>query len=269
MRAADADRAGRPGFGVYLVTDPVLADRHGLGVLEVVRAAVASGVGMVQVRDKHATARDLLALTVAVADAVGDRATVVVDDRLDVALAARHAGHRVAGVHLGQSDLPVAVARALLGPDAHVGLTANTPEHLAAAARLPRGTVDLLGVGVVHPTTTKPDHPPALGHDGFARLAAATDLPCVAIGGVTLDDVAGIRAAGAAGIAVVSGICAAPDPGAAAAAFVAAWSRYEPGTDSAPDTDTAFAQPGHEAGGGRHRRGGSRLPAAGDHGADA
>ncbi len=227
------------GFGVYLVTDPALSDRHGIGVLGVVRAAVHGGVRIVQVRDKDASARDLLALTAAVADAVGDRATVVVDDRLDVALAARHAGHRVAGVHLGQSDVPVTAARALLGADAHVGLTANTPEHLATVAALPRGTVDLLGVGVVHPTATKADHPPALGHDGFGRLARATDVPCVAIGGVTLDDVGPLRAAGAAGVAVVSGICAAADPGSAAAAFVSAWG---PGPDHG-------AEPGPSGGG--------------------
>lgn len=227
------------GFGVYLVTDPALSDRHGIGVLGVVRAAVHGGVRIVQVRDKDASARDLLTLTAAVADAVGDRATVVVDDRLDVALAARHAGHRVAGVHLGQSDVPVTAARALLGPDAHVGLTANTPEHLATVAALPRGTVDLLGVGVVHPTATKADHPPALGHDGFGRLARATDVPCVAIGGVTLDDVGPLRAAGAAGVAVVSGICAAADPGSAAAAFVSAWG---PGPDHG-------AEPGPSGGG--------------------
>ncbi|MCA5925004.1 thiamine phosphate synthase [Curtobacterium oceanosedimentum] len=213
----------RRDLGVYLVTDGALADRHGVGVLGVVRAAVQAGVRIVQVRDKDASARDLLALTVAVAGAVGDRAAVVVDDRLDVALVARRDGHRVAGVHLGQSDVPVAAARALLGPGAHVGLTANTLGHLSTVERLPRGTVDLLGVGVVHPTATKADHPPALGHDGFARLAAATDLPCVAIGGVTLDDVDPLRAAGAAGVAVVSGICAAADPGSAAAAYVAAW----------------------------------------------
>ncbi|MGN8050528.1 thiamine phosphate synthase [Curtobacterium sp. 22159] len=229
-------------LGVYLVTDGRLSDRHGIGVLGVVRAAVHGGVRLVQVRDKDASARDLLALSAAVADAVGDRATVVVDDRLDVALAARSAAHLVAGVHLGQSDVPVGVARALLGPDAHVGLTANTPEHLAAVARLPHGTVDLLGVGVVHPTATKADHPPALGHEGFARLAAATEVPCVAIGGVTLDDVAPLRAAGAAGVAVVSGICAAADPGSSAAAFVAAWTGAGPagdplghGSDGPPD----------------------------------
>ncbi|MFJ3321552.1 thiamine phosphate synthase [Curtobacterium sp. NPDC086286] len=242
------------GFGVYLVTDPALSDRHGIGVLGVVRAAVHGGVRIVQVRDKDASARDLLALTAAVADAVGDRATVVVDDRLDVALAARHAGHRVAGVHLGQSDVPVTAARALLGPDAHVGLTANTPEHLATVAALPRGTVDLLGVGVVHPTATKADHPPALGHDGFGRLARATDVPCVAIGGVTLDDVVPLRAAGAAGVAVVSGICAAADPGSAAAAFVSAWG---PGPDHG-------AEPGPSGGGDPFL-----LADATHHGADA
>lgn len=238
--------------GVYLVTDGVLCDRHGIGVLGVVRAAVHAGVRIVQVRDKDASARDLLALTSAVADAVGDRALVVVDDRLDVALAARHAGHRVAGVHLGQSDVPVEAARALLRPDAHVGLTANTPEHLAAVARLPRGTVDLLGVGVVHPTSTKPDHPPALGHDGFARLARtarSTGVPCVAIGGVTLDDVPPLRAAGAAGVAVVSGICAAADPGAAAAAYVAAWADHLPeaGRSDGGDPRLQAVDTGHGA----------------------
>lgn len=241
------------GFGVYLVTDGALCDRYGIGVLGVVRAAVHAGVRIVQVRDKDASARDLLALTGAVADVVGERALVVVDDRLDVALAARHAGHRVAGVHLGQSDVAVEAARALLGPDAHVGLTANTPEHLAAVARLPRGTVDLLGVGVVHPTVTKPDHPPALGHDGFARLAqlaGGTGVPCVAIGGVTLDDVHPLRAAGAAGVAVVSGICAAADPGSAAAAYVAAWADHLPsaGRTDRGDPFLQAVAPGHGAG---------------------
>lgn len=232
--------------GVYLVTDGAMCDRHGHGVLGVVRAAVHAGVGVVQVRDKTASARDLLALTAAVADAVGDRAVVVVDDRLDVVLAARQAGHRVAGVHLGQSDLPVTVARALLGPDAHVGLTANTPAHLDALARLPRGTVDLIGVGVVHPTTTKPDHPPALGHDGFARIAGVAPVPCVAIGGIGLVDVAPLAAGGAAGVAVVSGICAAPDPGAAAAAYVAAWRRggATPVDDARPPVGRGSGLPG-------------------------
>ncbi|MCU0154492.1 thiamine phosphate synthase [Curtobacterium flaccumfaciens pv. poinsettiae] len=105
----------------------------------------------------------------------------------------------------------------------------------------------------MHPTATKADHPPALGHDGFARLAAATDVPCVAIGGVTLDDVVPLRAAGAAGVAIVSGICAAADPGSAAAAYVAAWG---PGT-------------GHGAEAGRLAEGAPVLPVFTRRGADA
>ncbi|WP_318152886.1 thiamine phosphate synthase [Microbacterium helvum] len=185
----------------------------------IVTAAVGAGVDVVQLRVKGGTARELLAQTVALSAAVAGRATFVVDDRADIVLAARDAGARVDGVHLGQSDLPPDAARRLLGPDAVVGWTANTLPHLAAAAALPAGTLDYLGVGVIRPTTTKPDHPPALGVDGFARLAASTPLPCIAIGGVGIDDVAPLRDAGAAGVAVVSLLSAAEDPDAAARAL--------------------------------------------------
>nr|WP_259608171.1 MULTISPECIES: bifunctional hydroxymethylpyrimidine kinase/phosphomethylpyrimidine kinase [Microbacterium] len=104
-----------------------------------------------------------------------------------------------------------------------MGLTANTAAHLDAVRALPVGTVDYLGVGVIHPTATKPDHPPALGIAGFAAFAADSPLPCVAIGGIGLDDVAPLRAAGAAGVAVVSALCAAEDPCAAARTFLRAW----------------------------------------------
>jgi thiamine-phosphate pyrophosphorylase len=144
---------------------------------------------------------------------------VLVDDRVDVVLAARDRGARVDGVHLGQSDLPVEVARRLLGAESVIGLTANTVDHLAAADALQPGTVDYLGVGVIRPTATKPDHPAPLGVDGFAALVARTSIPCVAIGGVRPDDVAGLRAAGAAGVAVVSAISGASDPRAAARVF--------------------------------------------------
>ena len=186
---------------------------------------MAGGVGTVQIRDHEATAAELVALTRAVAAVLGDRTTLVVDDRLDVVLAARLAGARVDGVHLGQSDLPVAAARTILGPDAVIGLTADTPAHLDAAHALPDGTVDYLGVGVIRPTTTKADHPAPLGIEGFAALAAATPLPCVAIGGVVAADAGPLRWAGAAGLAVVSALCTAEDPAAAARAFRREWDR--------------------------------------------
>jgi thiamine-phosphate pyrophosphorylase len=205
----------------YLVTDAELSGAR--GVLEVIRAAVAGGVTTVQLRDKTSPARSLYELTLAASDVIDGRALLLVDDRVDVALAALSAGARVDGVHVGQSDLPVERVRAMLGPGAVVGLTANSPEHFDVAARLPRGTVDYLGVGVIRPTATKPDHPKPLGVEGFAALAAATSLPCVAIGGVSVADTAPLKAAGAAGLAVVSAICAAADPEAAARELSTAW----------------------------------------------
>lgn len=209
--------------GVYLVTDTALCGSR--GVVETVRAAVAGGVRTVQIREKDATAADFYQLVVRTSELVGDQAAIVVNDRLDVYLAARAAGARVHGIHLGQSDLPVAVARAIVGDDAIIGLTANAVDHFSQVALLPERTVDYLGVGVIRATATKADHPAPIGVDGFASIAAATDLPCVAIGGVTLKDVSVLRWAQAAGVAVVSAICAAADPQRAAAGFVKEWNR--------------------------------------------
>jgi len=208
-------------LALHLVTDTALSAPR--TVPDVVAAAVAGGAGMIQVREKDASVRDLVALLVAVAERVGRDVPVLVDDRADAYLAARASGAPVAGVHVGQSDLPVELARRICGPEAVLGLSAATDEELAAASALPPGTVDYLGVGAVRATRTKPDHPEPLGVEGFARAAARTSLPCLAIGGVRVEDAAGLRAAGAAGLAVVSGICADPDPGAAAGRYLRAF----------------------------------------------
>lgn len=207
-------------LSLHLVTDHRLPFAR---VAEVVDAAVGAGVAVVQLRDKIANGRELYERAVALANVVAGRATFLIDDRVDVVLAARESGARVDGVHLGQGDLPVDAARRLLGSAAVVGWTANTAEHVAAAAALPAGTLDYLGVGVIRATATKPDHPQPLGIDGFAAVAASTPLPCIAIGGVAVADVAPLRAAGAAGVAVVSAIGAADDPAAAVGGFRAAW----------------------------------------------
>lgn len=209
--------------GIYLVTDPQLCGTR--GVLETVRSAVAGGVRMVQIRDKNANGTDLYDVVVQIGEAVGDRALVLVNDRVDVYLAARADGAAVHGVHIGQNDLSPAQVRGTVGPEAIIGLSANTVGHLNQLHALPQGTVDYLGVGVIRPTLTKPDHPAPLGVDGFAAIAAATTLPCVAIGGVRLADVPALRRAGAAGVAVVSAICAADDPARVAEDFVQEWSR--------------------------------------------
>lgn len=208
-------------LSLYFVTDPVLCGER--GVIETVRRAVDGGVTVVQLRDKHADDEEQLRQLEALADVIDGRALLVINDRVDVAVAARDRGIPVGGIHLGQADAVVSTAREMLGPGAVIGLTANSPGHINEVHRLPEGTVDYLGVGVIRPTTTKPDHPPALGIDGFAAFAEQTPLPCVAIGGVAAADFAPLRRGGAAGVAVVSALCSAPDPEATARELLSLW----------------------------------------------
>ena len=117
-------------------------------------------------------------------------------------------------MHLGQSDIPVDVARRLLPPQVFIGWSVETPADVARAATLP---VDYLGVSPVFATPTKTDTHTPWGLDGLRQVRAATALPLVAIGGIQASNAAEVMAAGADGLAVVSAICAAPDPAHAAA----------------------------------------------------
>lgn len=208
-------------LSLYLVTDPGLCGER--GVAETVRLAVDGGVRIVQLRDKIATDAETADQLVELSRVIAGRAILLVNDRVDAALAARARGARVDGVHLGQGDASVLRARERLGAEAIIGLTANTPDHFDAVAALPAGVVDYLGVGVIRPTDTKPDHPPVLGIDGFRSLIETCAVPCVAIGGVDIDDAERLRDAGAAGLAVVSAICAAVDPKQTAQSFLRRW----------------------------------------------
>jgi thiamine-phosphate pyrophosphorylase len=197
---------------LYLVTDTDLCRPR--AVADVVRAAVAGGVTAVQVRDKTASRRDLLALTRAVQAAVADapHVPVVVNDAVDVALLAD-----ADGVHVGQDDLPAGEVRALIGPDRLLGLSVTSSAELDAALALPPGTVDLVGLGPVWGTPTKPDAAPPLGLAGIRDLAArARNLTPVAIGGIGAAQAAEVAATGVAGLCVVSAVCAAADPAGAA-----------------------------------------------------
>lgn len=209
----------------YLVTDPVLCGAR--GVLSVIESAVAGGVTTVQVRDKTAGGRELFELVCRAAELTGGKATLLVNDRVDVYSAAKAVGAAVDGVHLGKEDLPVAAVRQVIGPDAVIGLSADKQAHLDEAHALGPGTVDYLGVGAIRETITKADHPAPLGYSGFAQVAAATTLPCVAIGGVQARDTLPLCEAGAAGVATVSAICAADDPRRAAREFAQAWDAAE------------------------------------------
>ncbi|ANI91729.1 thiamine phosphate synthase [Dietzia timorensis] len=215
-----------PGYlRTYLVTDPVLCGAR--GVLSVIESAVAGGATTVQIRDKTAGGRELFELVCRAAELTDGKATLLVNDRVDVYSAAKAVGAAVDGVHLGQEDLPVAAVRKAIGPDAVIGLSADTHAHLDEVHALGPGTVDYLGVGAIRETSTKADHPAPLGYVGFAQVAAATTLPCVAIGGVQARDTLALREAGAAGVATVSAICAADDPRRAAREFAQAWDAAE------------------------------------------
>ena len=195
---------------LYLVTSG-----DGPATVRAAAAAAAAGAGVVQVRAKHLLAGELLELVLDVASAVAD-----------VAHAARRRGAPVHGVHLGQADLPVGEARALLGADALVGLTAGTLDHVREAdARTGAHRPDYLGSGPFRPTPTKDVGRPPIGLAGYPLLIAATQLPVVAIGDVTLADVAPLSRTGVAGVAVVREVMGAADPGAVAAECLRAWGR--------------------------------------------
>ena len=218
-------------LSTYLVTDSAQACAAGHDLVDLVSAAVEGGVTIVQLREKDFPAREFLAVVLRVSAAVGEKVPVLVNDRVDVYLAARERGARVAGVHVGQSDLPSASVRALIGEDAILGLSASTPEQLEDAGLAAAG-VDYVGIGALHPTATKKDAPDALGHARLAELVALSTLPTVAIGGIGVDDLPLLRAAGADGAAVVSAICGAADPRAAARELAAAWAGERVGEKS-------------------------------------
>lgn len=202
-------------LSLYLVTSSALTGQERLA--EVVRAAVDGGVTLVQLREPDASDEVVLALARELVDVLKPTdVPLLIDDRVHLVEAA--GAH---GAHVGQTDLPAGEARAILGPDRWLGLSAHTAEQAGIAAQ--EGHVDYLGVGPAWPTETKSTGRDALGPEGVRKVATATDLPAVAIGGIDAERAPALRSAGIDGVAVVSAICGATDPRAAAAEIRAAW----------------------------------------------
>lgn len=200
----------REALRLYLVTDR--ASLRGRTLADVVLQAVHGGVSCVQLREKHLDSRDFHAQAVALMALLRPFGVpLVINDRLDIALACG-----AQGLHLGQSDLPVHTARALLPPSVFIGWSVETPEHVVQSAQLP---VDYLGVSPVFATPTKTDTAAPWGLEGLSELRARTALPLVAIGGIHLHNAAQVLAAGADSLAVVSAICSADEPRASAQAL--------------------------------------------------
>jgi thiamine-phosphate pyrophosphorylase len=202
-----------PDYSLYLVTDRDLA--KGRAIVDVVRAAVAGGVTVVQLREKTAPTRFFIEQAEAVRGFLKNTdVAMIINDRVDVALAVG-----ADGVHLGQTDMPLAMARAILGPDRIIGISVESVDDALQAAA---NGADYLGVSPVFATPTKTDTAVPLGLDGLARIRQAVDLPLVGIGGISAANAANVIQAGADGLAVVSAIVGAEDPEAAARNLVRA-----------------------------------------------
>ncbi|MAJ62872.1 MAG: thiamine phosphate synthase [Alphaproteobacteria bacterium] len=197
---------------LYLVTDPSARS----GVIETAVAAAKAGATVIQLRDKHASDAAMTEQAIALKQALAPhRVPLIINDRLSVALASR-----ADGLHLGQSDGQLSVARLALGPDAILGLSVDQPEHLSAKDM---AAVDYFGVGPIFQTATKPGHATPIGFDGLAAICRRTDKPCVAIGGLDERHAPSVRRSRASGMAVVSAICAADDPAQATRTILQRW----------------------------------------------
>lgn len=190
-------------FSLYLITD-----RHQTGngdLLAVVEEALAGGVRCVQLREKDLTARSLLELARAMrrlTDRFGAR--LLVNDRVDIALAA------VAdGVHLGEESMPAAVARELLGPGRLIGVSCHNREGAAAATA--QGA-DFITFGPVYHTPSKAAYGAPAGIGPLTAVSRETAVPVFALGGIKEGNIPEVLAAGAAGVALISAIIAAPAP---------------------------------------------------------
>lgn len=181
--------------------------------IETVKKAVEGGVELVQLRDKQSSAEKFFAAAREIQPILKERKIpFLINDRVEIALALK-----ADGIHLGQSDMPVAAARRLLGEKAIIGLSVGNMEEAKAAEKEP---VDYLAASPLFATKTKQDCSEPWGLEGLAELCASTSHPIYAIGGITLENVESVVGCGAAAVAIVSAIASASCPEEAARAFL-------------------------------------------------
>ncbi|NMN00115.1 thiamine-phosphate pyrophosphorylase [Bifidobacterium sp. DSM 109958] len=221
-------------LSAYFVVGP--QDTKDRPVTDVIEEALRGGATFIQLRAKDADAKEITSLAQDVAQIIedndkSDSVAFVIDDRVDVVWQCRNKGIKVDGVHIGQTDMEPREARALLGDDAIVGLSAETESLVKLINELPDGCIDYIGAGPLHVSSTKPEASVG-GNDGSGRtldadqintICAACDFPVVVGGGVKAADIPMLAATKAAGWFVVSAIAGADDPQAATRELVQAW----------------------------------------------
>ncbi|MEJ2730652.1 MAG: thiamine phosphate synthase [Deltaproteobacteria bacterium] len=194
-------------YSLYLVTDRGLA--RGRSALEIVTAAVRGGASVVQLREKGCSTREFIEQGLVIKKFLKDHGVpLIINDRVDVAQAVK-----ADGVHLGQNDMPLGLAKKILGESMIIGISAESVKNAIEAEK---GGADYLGVSPIYTTPTKTDTAPALGLTGLKEIREAVRLPLVGIGGLNTENAAEVIRNGADGVAVVSAIVAADDPETAA-----------------------------------------------------
>ena len=194
-------------YSLYLVTDRGLA--RGRSTLEIVSAAVKGGATVVQLREKNCSTREFIEQAMHIKDFLKTHSVpLVINDRVDVAQAVK-----ADGVHLGQTDMPLEMAKGILGDTMIIGISTESVQDGIEAEK---GGADYLGVSPIYATPTKTDTAPPLGLEGLREIRKAVNLPLVGIGGLSRNNAAEVVRSGADGVAVVSAIVAADDPETAA-----------------------------------------------------
>ena len=203
-------------YSLYLVTDRALS--FGRKNIEIIQAAVEGGVTIVQLREKEATTKEFYQEGIEIkAYLLSKNIPLIVNDRIDIVLALG-----ADGVHLGQDDMPVDLARKILGPQKIIGASVLTPEDAKAAEAL---GADYLGLSPIFSTETKPELREQIGIEGIHRFRQSVRIPLVGIGSMNVSNAYEAVKAGLDGIAVVSAICSRENPKAAAEALKAEISR--------------------------------------------
>jgi len=197
--------------GLYIILDPAV--RANRSLVDVLKDAAEAGAGIFQYRNKSASMKDAYAEALSLRKTAAELGVLfIVNDRCDLALAVD-----ADGVHVGQGDLPLELARKVMGPDKLIGISTHNAEQVKTASA---GTPDYLGFGPIFKPGSKQDHDPVVGIEGLRAVRPLTALPIFAIGGITVDKVGEVIKAGANGVAVISAIVKAPDIQQAVSDFV-------------------------------------------------
>ncbi len=189
-------------YSLYLITDPLLAKGS---LISTVKSAILGGVTMVQYRNKHAQTKTLIKEASMLRKITKEkRVPLIINDRVDVALAVD-----ADGVHVGQDDMPINIARKLLGAKKIIGASVKT---LKQAKQAEEEGADYLGVGSVFATKTKTDAGKPIGLERLKQIVSLVNIPVVGIGGIAKENAAEVIKAGAKGVAVASAIMGKENP---------------------------------------------------------